>query len=308
MSDPAIKESRRRLRRVQKHLAQAQLNLGTTREQSGLVNVIYHPTNQHALLNYVSPRKNTAWVPGPEIKKGLERLRALDRIPRVTYIEGLYPPLFAKTIRDLGMVVEREAALMTYKVEGETPKDLQPVSLPKELRYEEVTTQEGNTLWWVVWRKAGTEAVSKSIEPLHLGRTVHEVKQGRRVDLILFRKNIPIGIIRLTLHEQTAHIVALAILPTRRTPETVKLWYQVALYAALKRQSTLIFSSSPTEDEHQICRDLGFVDSGSTVCYVEVEKKTDKEKNKKEDSADEQMAQPVFVLRQNKPPKTSDSQ
>ena len=115
----AIKESRRVLRRVQKHLSQSLIDMGANRENIGLVDVVYHPKNKLPHINYVSPRKNAAWIPGPGIKKGLERLRELERKPRVIYIEGLYPPLFAKSIRDLGLVIEQESTIMVYKLDEE---------------------------------------------------------------------------------------------------------------------------------------------------------------------------------------------
>ena len=297
MSDPAIAESRRILRRVQTHLAQSQLNLGTTREHDSLVDVVYHPSNYHPLLNYVSPRKNTAWVPGPEIKRGLDRLRELDRTPRVIYIEGLYPPLFAKTIRDLGMVVEQEIALMTYAVNQDNrPEERKPLTLSDQVRVDEVDNPAASTLWWLLWNSARSESLTKTLEPLQAKGAAQKIGQERQVDLILYKRKAPLAVARVTIHEATAHIAALAVLKIAREPEMVKLFYQVAVEAALKRNCTLVFTANEIESEHQLCRDLGFVDSGSAVCYVEAAN------TQKEETTDEQVAQSVFVLRKSKAP------
>ena len=295
MSDAAVKESRRILRRVQEHLSQAHLNLGATAEPIGLVDVVYHPTNPHPRLNYVSPRKNTVWVPTPEIQKGVDRLRVLKRKPRVIYIEGLYPPLFAKSIRDLGLVVEHEVALLTRKIEaGQFPPG-EPLRLPDGLRLEEVVTPETSVLWGYVWHNAGPDTLTKSIEPLQIDAATPSPAPANQVDILLYKNNNPSGVTRLTLYENTAHIVALAALATEaQTPDLVKLLYEIALHWAAQRQCTLVFTTTERESDRQICHALGFVDSGSAVCYVEA---TDQPK---EENVDERVAQSVFALRRSK--------
>ncbi|NJO54968.1 MAG: hypothetical protein HC829_09190 [Bacteroidales bacterium] len=103
MDEAAVRESRKILRRVQEHLHHAHAGLGARQETVGLVDVLYHPTSTLSSLNYVTPRRSTAWVPSEMINQGLEHLRKLERTPRVQYIEGLFPPLFSKTLFDLGL-------------------------------------------------------------------------------------------------------------------------------------------------------------------------------------------------------------
>src|SRR5829696_21106 len=106
MDESAVKESRRILRLIQDHILQAHSLLGVEQESAGMVDVLHHPTNRNGDLNYVTPRRNTAWVSGGYVEKGLERLRQLGRTERVQYVEGLFPPLFAKTLRELGLEPE----------------------------------------------------------------------------------------------------------------------------------------------------------------------------------------------------------
>ena len=304
MSDPAINEPRRILRRVQKHLSQTQLNLGTLRESIGLVDVVYHPTNTHPLLNYVTPRNNTAWIPAPEIKKGLDRLRDLKRAPRITYIEGLYPPLFAKAIRELNMVVEQETAILTYRIDEAQLAERKriPVKLPVEFRMETADKQEHSVVWWYLWKKAGASSLVRSIEPLSIGRAAQDPDQGSQINLIFYEGKSPIGVARLTIHKNNAYIPALAMTQTARTQDKMTLLYRVVMDLAWQYDCTLVFTSEDVESDHQLCRDMGFIDSGSVVRYVE---RTDLQTPGK-DRVDEEMAQSVFALRESKPSKTKD--
>src|SRR5690606_21093433 len=114
MEDSAVRESRQMLRQVHEHLLQAHTDLGAFRETISVVDVIHHPINPLPDFNYVTPRRNTAWVSGQYVKQGLDRLKQLGRTARVQYLEGLFPPLFAKTLLELGLSLERETPLMIY--------------------------------------------------------------------------------------------------------------------------------------------------------------------------------------------------
>src|SRR5512145_1364954 len=164
------RESRQMLRQVQEHLFQAHLNLGAVRESVGLVDVLYHPTNNTGTLNYVTPRRNTAWVSGKMIEPGLERLRKLGRTPRVQYIEGLFPPLFAKALRELQLSVERETPLMIYNAGATGAAALAVPVMPDGVAMELVNDQRGIELWWYVWRNAFYDVMTLGVEPLFVGR------------------------------------------------------------------------------------------------------------------------------------------
>ncbi len=90
MTDNEVKESRVVLRAVQEHLNYTHLSLGAVSEKVGLVDVLYHPDNPMPDLNYITPRRNTAWIPTQDIEKGLTRLGELNRKKRIYYVEVLY--------------------------------------------------------------------------------------------------------------------------------------------------------------------------------------------------------------------------
>jgi len=289
--DAAIKEQRRILRLMQDHLAQAHLSLGSQQEHIGLVDVIHHPDNSLGHLNYVTPRRNTAWVPAPSVQQGLDRLRSLNRTMRVNYVEGLFLPIFAKSLRDLGLVVEQETSLMSYTLadlklpEEDTAGKDHPVA-----RVTAVNDQDGIAQWWYVWRNAYFDVLTGSIEPIYVGRDVQAIALGRQADLLLYREGFPVGVARLTFHNQTAHLATLAIMKEARAPEMIRMLYYGALGAAKDRGCELLFTSGDTEADRKLCRELGFVDSGSMVCYAEPAEET------KGDLHDVNLAQPVLAL------------
>lgn len=288
MDDAAIREARRVLRQVHTHMSEAHHHLGAQVEDLGLVEVLHHPSSTLPHLNYVSPRRNTAWIPSPEIEKGLKWLREHDRVARVYYVEGLFPPLFAKSLRELGLSVEREIAIMTYKVE-EKP-DRRSMTPPDGVYAREVNDQDGIALWWYVWRNARYDVVANGVEPVYVGKDMRELVLGNQADIILYQHTFPIGVARLTLNNETANITALAVMKEARKPENVQLLYETALDTAISRGCKLIFTSGESEEERRLCRKLGFVDAGSIVCYA------DSSVPNQEVSDDDHVEQPAFIL------------
>lgn len=286
MSDAAVKESRRVLRLVQEHLLQAQHRLGAKQESIGLVDVIYHPDNKLPGLNYVSPRQKTAWIPAPEVEKGLAFLRNRERTPRVIYIEGLYPPLFAKSLRELGLEVERDTALMTLTL-ASTP--IADQALPDGVTVLYPDDHHGIALWWYVWRNAYYDVHTGGAEPIYIGQELREVMQGFQKDVLLYKHGFPIGAARLTFHDQSAHISAVALMKESRNAETMQLLYRMAVKTALDRQCELIFTAGETDLQRKACRAARFIHAGSLVAYAEIPYKFDKDT----DALDE----PIFILR-----------
>ncbi|MCA9912927.1 MAG: hypothetical protein KC496_06245, partial [Anaerolineae bacterium] len=89
MNKTEIKEARVTLRRVQAHLHQTHLNLGAEEQSVGFVDVVHHASSALPNLNYVTPRRNTAWVSGKHIADGIAVLRDLGRRARVRFVDGL---------------------------------------------------------------------------------------------------------------------------------------------------------------------------------------------------------------------------
>lgn len=294
MQRETIKESRRVLRRIQDHLYQAHNNLGGTCETVNLVDVLSHPTNPLASLNYITPRRNTAWVSGDMIAHGLEHLQTLKRIARVQYIEGLFPPLFAKTLLDLGLQTEWELPLMVYLKDGfngQKPAPVQTGTLPDGIRLERVSDQRGAQLWWYVWRNAFYDVVSLGVEPLYAGADLSVLKLGHQLDILLYRNGFPVGVARLSIQEPVAHILGLALMKEARKPALTRLLWTATIEAALAKNCTLIYAPGETEADREMARSLGFLDFGSIVCY------TSAIDTAEGDHDDHILGQPVLALR-----------
>jgi hypothetical protein len=287
------RETKQILRQVQEHLFHAHMSLGAVRENVGMVDVLHHPTNPLGILNYVTPRKGTAWVSGSMIERGLEYLHKLERTPRVHYIEGLFPPMFAKELRKLDLKVEREVPVMVYKpggINGTMPPEVKLPEAPDGVSLQHATDQRSIELWWYVWRNAHYDVLTLGVEPLFVGRDMAALKSGQQIDILAYRHGFPVGVTRVSIHEQTAHILALAVMKEARTPSMTRLLQAAAMKAALERDCSLIFAPGESEDDRKLCREMGFVDFGSIVCYAA------ESDSAREDSNDRLLDQPVLSL------------
>jgi hypothetical protein len=124
----------------------------------------------------------------------------------------------------------------------------------------------------------------------------NESQESRQQDFVLTKDDAVIGAARITFHEQTAHIVALALKRENHTPETARILHQAALNATLERACELIFISGEKEADRAVCRNIGFVDTDSIICYAEAS--TDAQPDGKTSNPHEDtLAQPVLALR-----------
>ncbi|MCB9451071.1 MAG: hypothetical protein H6672_06505 [Anaerolineaceae bacterium] len=285
-----IRETRRILRRVQDHLFVAHNNLGAVRETLGMVEVFHHPESPIGSLNYITPRRNTAWISRSMIEQGLQQLTQYGRVSRVQYIEGLYPPQFAKSLRDLKLDVERETPVMVYQPEGilgAKPPAAPTSAMPDGVTIEPVNDQRGIELWWYVWQNAYYDVLTLGVEPLFVGREVAAIKLGHQLDFLVYRYGFPVGVARLSIQGQSAHVLALALLKEARTPPMLQALHTTVIKAALARDVTLIFAPGETEADRKLCRDLGYVDFGSIVCYAA-------KRTKQQAANDDILAQPLL--------------
>lgn len=288
------RETRVLLRQVQAHLLNAHLWLGAEHQTLDLVEVLYHPASSLGSLNYVTPRQKTAWISSDQLQHGIDFLTKHDRTPRILYIEGLLPPLFARTLDQLGLVVENEVPVMVYSSEpfhGEPPAPILAPQLPEDLRIQVVTDLSTVEIWWYVWQNALYDVLTMGVEPLYVGRELAAVKMGKQIDLLLYaHQSFPMGAARVTLYEESAHIVGVALFRELCTPERTKLLFQAAAYQAIKQGAKLVFAPGETPADRDLARQLGFMDFGSVLSYAA---KSETPKAHAPDS----LAQPILDLR-----------
>lgn len=295
--DENIRETRRILRQIQSHLTQSSINRGAAHEVVGLVDVIYHPDNKLPTLNYVTPRRSTAWISGKDVEHGLVDLRGRERLPRVEYIEGLFPPLFAKTLNELGLSVVDERPLMVFKKGVNT---LESVASSDGIIFDRVNDQHASALWWYVWRNAHYDVITNTADPTFIGSDLRQIAMGTQIDIIMYRYRFPVGAVRVTVDKEneSAQIVALAVMKEWRTPELVRGLQTQAIKTSLEQNCSLIFAAGVNEEDRPLFRETGLVDCGSVVCYAEKEISAAHSRNgaanPKETEAHVKVEQPVF--------------
>lgn len=263
----AIKETRSILRRVQAHYFQTHMNLGAQTEVIGFSELVHHDSSPLASLNYVMPRRNTAWVSGKHLEQGMEALREKDRRARVRFADGLFPPMFMRELHDLGLVLETQIPIVVQTLSTENPPV--PPTMPEECRLVTADDPQSMGIWWYVWRNAYYDVLTSSVHPFVLGHDLQRVYHKQQTNLILYRYGFPAAVLRLTFHEQSANIAALALFRELRTPTYERLLRQWAVMTALQAGCDLVFAPGHSQQERQTYRDLGFVDAGNIVVYAE---------------------------------------
>ena len=266
-TEDEIRAARQVMRRVQAHLLDAHQQMGAQVENVGFVDVIHHPTTELPYLNYVTPRRNTAWVSAQHITDGLHHLEALQREARLRFAEGLYPPMFQKALLSTGLTLEEETPVSVYTIDPDRPFIVPYIA--SHYRVRQVNSAEGMGIWWYVWRNAHYDVQTTSIEPLHLGMDLRGVTLGQRIDLILYRHDFPVGVARITCHEGSAHLSAQALLREVRSEDLSLRLQALAVQAALQADCDLIFVAGSHDDERERARNLGFVDVSSMLCYAQ---------------------------------------
>jgi len=111
--------------------------------------------------------------------------------------------------------------------------------------------------------------VTHGIEPVYIGKSLRDIALGNQADIILYMEQLPIGVARITFHAETAHISALAVMHQFRDSDTLKFIQHKAIAIAAQKNKRIVFTSGEIEADRRICREAGFVDSGSIVCYAE---------------------------------------
>ncbi|QPC84341.1 hypothetical protein G4Y79_08190 [Phototrophicus methaneseepsis] len=285
-----IKASRVLIRRVMDHLHQRHLDAGATETEIGFVNIVAHPTSSLPILNYVTPRRNTAWVSGKHIADGLVHLSQQSR-PGVFYFPDLlFPPMFHKTLEGLGLENAQQTSIVAYDANNKT--FIPPVP-PTSITIQPTNAQQSMRIWWYIWRNHAYAVNTSSVDPLHLDYGMHQAKEGKQINLIVRRYNTPIGAARITLKDKTAHIATTALLREFHTPMMSNLLLANCLHYALLADNDVVFVSGLDDAQKEHTLALGFVDAGHIVCYAEAATIVTNAEGQHGS-----LAQPVFITQQ----------
>jgi hypothetical protein len=286
MEREELKESRVLMRRVDDHLRLAHRMVGAVEETTGAIDVIYHENSRLPQLNYVTPRRNTAWVSGKYVMQGLELLRQKDRTIHVRFAEGLYPSIFVKSLTEIGLVAHHETPIMAYQAQQPA---IESPQLPDGVSCVQTAGHDSMAVWWYVWRSGWYDTLINSLEPLLIEREVTNLNADNQLNIILYRNQYPIGISRLTVHAGGAHLMAQAFLREVRTPALEQLLRQVSVEFALKSGCDLIFACSDSARQRSDYHEMGFTDASRIIIYAQPDAALYKPNDGK-------LQQPVLVL------------
>lgn len=267
MNSEAVKNARTLLRRALEHIESSCERLNVERESIGFVDVILHPESAIPDLNYVTPRRNTAWIGSEAIVRGLDYLHERGRDPRFFYIEGLIPPQFSHTLTALNLIEGQRTPIMVYEASGDRGILLPHDSVPGGLKLEipPRASTDGVTAWETIAQDGGYVMTALHLEPVAAGTALQQA------DLIVCDGSQILGIARVSLNAElrTAHVVATALHQRRQTATMARLLYTNVLRYAVDHGADMIFTSAPAGLNHFVLRELGAVKMGSAVFFAD---------------------------------------
>jgi hypothetical protein len=263
MNRSEIKSYKERLRQIEDHLRHAHDTMGVQRDSIGFVEVVHHPTYVLPELNYVTPRRKTALVPGKHVEDGISSLRDHRRSARMLYVEELFPPFFGDSLQKIGLSLEDRYPLWTIDL----TQSITPQSLPDELSVKTVINQQGIEIWSLIWRNANYQVHGTPLEPIQVGKQY--IHQNTVVDVILYNHDTPIAVARLTIHESTAHLMARALHQPIQLPNLHQCLIQVATQTAIEHDCTLLFICDKNIEQLLSSSDLPCQQDGNMLCYTD---------------------------------------
>lgn len=253
---------RRLLRRITDHIHQAHLAQGAQEVAQGLALVVTTPASADERLNYVMPRRGTAWLPENHLVEAVAKLRQHQRAPVVWYADGLFPPSFGKTMLSQGLQNQQEWPVMIYQgrpIVPAVPDGLQVRPLPAEQAQQAWNAAHSSAALWQMWHNP--------LQPLGLGADF------AAWDVAAWRADRMVMLMRASRYERSLHLMARAIYVSAQDQHGMLLMACAqallsALYDPAQPSSAdLAFAIAPSAAERKLWRELGFVDGGSLIHF-----------------------------------------
>ena len=259
------RQKRQVLRYIQEHFNVTRKRRGVLFEQASTVDIYHHPRNATALYNYITPRRGVAWVPGTDVKVGLDRLAQLERVPRLVLVKGLFPPAFHNQMKKIGLDVETDYPLLTYGLIPDceqVAEDVRPVpSASRDLAVYGVADQNGVARWISLTQEG------RSPDQTEVRRAWENVLRGFEMYFLVSHDLTLAGGASVILNPPVAQILcADTIMPYRRRG-VASAAIRMAVQFAQSRDCSLIFLVGTSEAATRLYRRLGFVDLDYVITY-----------------------------------------
>jgi GNAT superfamily N-acetyltransferase len=254
---------RQTLRRIQDHINVSRQRHGVLNEQTGVMDIYFHPTDDFGYYNYVMPRRGVAWVPGGNILDAFDML-GKHHTPHMTVLEELFPPAWHQQVERLGL--ERAAwtyPLLTYGVVPDC--DQQPITvtpaLPTPSYVSTLEAADPNAV--IAWLRMHR----RPVDVAEVSRSWSNVQDGHEMYLLAADGYTLAGGVMLTLDPPLAGLAGLYIEDSHRGRGVGTGLLRAAVERATQRGCTLIYAIGDCEADSRLYRRLGFVDLDSFVVY-----------------------------------------
>jgi GNAT superfamily N-acetyltransferase len=286
------RDERRTLRDVQAHLQASRLREQVVTEQLGTVDVYFHKSNPAPHLNCATPHKGVAWVRREDLVSAFGGLEHLGRIPRLVFLDALFPAAFRQQIEMMGLTLEDERAAMVFQplygpaLADEDLFGTLPGGISSPINATMVTAQADLATWLRVFRAAYYNTESVRIEPREVEPLVNAAAGGNLVYLLASYEHTPLGVARLVVTPPSAEIEVMSVAPLWHGMGLEIALVTSAVKTALERGCNTVFTIAPPEEFTQLYRRLGFVDLTHQLTFWRIEDREKAERIAKEAQGD----------------------
>jgi GNAT superfamily N-acetyltransferase len=259
------RHKRQTLRHIQEHFNTTRKRRGVLFEQASTVDIYHHPRDTAALYNYVTPRRGVAWVPGTDVKLGLDRLAALERIPRLELVKGLFPPAFHAQLQKMGLEVESDCPLLTYGMIpncDQKAEEVRPVpATTRDLAVYGVADQNGVARW------ISLNLEGRQPDPVEVRKVWDNVLHGFEMYFLVSHELTLVGGASAILNAPVAQIQCADTITPYRRRGVASAAIRMAVQFAQAHDCTMIFIVGPNDNATRLYRRLGFVDLDYVITY-----------------------------------------
>jgi N-acetylglutamate synthase-like GNAT family acetyltransferase len=262
------RQKRQVLRHIQDHINTTRKRRGVVFEQASTVDIYHHPQRAGAAYNYVTPRRGVAWVPGTDVRMGLDRLAELDRIPRLELVKGLFPSPFFQQLKSLELAVETDYPLLTFGCipgcDQELPDSASLGAIPPTpARLSAFQVADRNAV--ATWLRLGMAGYTPEDDEVE--QTWENVVNGQEAYYIVSDDFTIAGGAGVILNPPIAEIICLDTVPVYRRRGIASVAIRACIQHAQANGCSTIFAIGSSDSAVRLARRLGFVDLDHVITY-----------------------------------------
>lgn len=268
------RDERQTLRSIQSHLCETILRQGAVCEQIGTIDVYMHPSNYDPSVNYATPHKGVAWVRREDLVAAFIGLENLGRLPRLMFLDSLFPAAFQQQLRYLGLVIEHEQTVLVYRpLYGPAlPDEIALGRLPEHVNQELISariarTPEELATWLSVFRTVYYNTDLITVQPEEVTPLLHATQSNSYMFVTASYSGTPLATARLSLCPPTAGLEVVGTAPHWHGMGLEIALITTAVNSVLSGDCDTTFIVAPVPDTIHLYRRLGFVDMAHILTF-----------------------------------------